>query len=84
MAKNIDLFQHYQKQPSKLRKIVDKWGEVLDDCADYRELDKFLEEVQSIGYTFDYYLDGSPYALRKLGIEIWEVEGYEDSKIEVY
>ena len=35
--------------------------------GDYKELAKAHKELEAIGYTFDYYLDGVAYDLRKIG-----------------
>lgn len=45
---------------------------------DYRVIEKMLKEVEKLGYTFDYGLDGSPYGLRPKGVKITELEGFED------
>ena len=47
---------------------------------DYKDTEKFLKEVESVGYTFDYGLDNEPYALRPKGVELSQVEGYEEMK----
>jgi hypothetical protein len=51
---------------------------------DYRDTEKFLKEVEAIGYTFDYYLDNEPYGLRPVGVKLNELEGYEDMGEEEY
>lgn len=61
----VDLFEDNNKQPIKVRKILSKYE--LEDGMDYRVLSKMQKELESIGYTFDYYLDGVPYDLRKIG-----------------
>lgn len=69
----MDLFKHYDKMPDDLRGVVKKYemGE-----NDYRVLEDFKEEVEALGYTFDYGLDAEPYNLRKvaeLGLHEQEV-----------
>lgn len=66
LGDNIDLFEHYDKQPAKLSKIVEKYS---SDESDYSDTEKFLKEVEAIGYTFDYGLDNEPYNLRKIGTQ---------------
>lgn len=41
---------------------------ILATCEDntYEELKRIQNELQTIGYTFDYGLDAEPYNLRKL------------------
>lgn len=66
MNKGIDLFEDYKNIPPELQKVLDKNDNNLTG-GDYRELEKALKEVEKIGYTFDYYLDGVPYDLRPIG-----------------
>jgi hypothetical protein len=77
----VDLFEDYENQPPKLSKIVDKYAErYMEGDMDYKDTEKFLKEVESVGYTFDYGLDNEPYALRPKGVELSQVEGYEEMK----
>ena len=63
----IDLFEQYDKQPKKLSKIVEKYEErYADGDMDYKDTEKFLKEVNAIGYTFDSGLDNEPYNLRPM------------------
>lgn len=76
---SVDLFEFYEQQPPKLRKIVNKWLAKYDeDELDYKQTEKFLKEVEAVGYTFDYGLDNMPYGLRPIGTELkmdWEKGG---------
>jgi hypothetical protein len=63
----MDLFDHYQKQPPTLQKIVSLYadkeeseGLSYDDCAE------FLKLVNRIGFTFEYGLDATPFNLTQL------------------
>ena len=38
----------------------------IEDELDYNELEILKDKVESLGYTFDYYLDAVPYNLRKI------------------
>lgn len=64
---DVDLFEHYQKLPPKARDIVDRYMEKYEE-GDYNYSDskKFLEEMENVGYTFEYGLDNEPYDLRKM------------------
>ena len=62
----IDLFEAYETLPQDVQKCLEKWGEKLDHDQSYDNCRGFLEEVEKLGYTFDYYLDAMPYNLRKL------------------
>lgn len=58
-----DLFEFPEHQPKELRKILDSWN---PDEDDYIQLEDLLKKVEKVGFTFDYYLDGVPYNLRKI------------------
>jgi hypothetical protein len=62
----IDLFEDYQDIPEHLQVMLDKHSQAFED-GDYRLLLKAHQELQSIGYTFEYYLDGCAYDLRPIG-----------------
>jgi hypothetical protein len=75
----VDLFEEYEQQPPKVRAIYDKYEEkIIDGDFDYSDSADFLKEMQSIGYTFDYGLDNVPYGLRPIGVDLNELEGYEE------
>jgi len=46
---------------------------------DYDEIAEFLDEVESVGYTFDSGLDAQPYGLRPVGVNLNQLKGWEDS-----
>ena len=76
----VCLFEHYEMQPKALQRICEKYEELyLNGEADYPETAKFCQDVEGIGYTFDFYLDNLPYALRKIEIPLNQVKGFEDS-----
>lgn len=62
----VDLFEDYDNIPTKLQNVLDKYEYAFQD-GDYRDLEKALKEVNKLGYTFEYYLDGQAYDLRKIG-----------------
>lgn len=60
-----DLFETPELIPSEVQSILETFNE--DDCTnDYRDLERLLKLIESLGYTFDYGLDAEPYNLRKL------------------
>jgi len=74
----VDLFEDYDNIPDNLQKILDKYEDAFQD-GDYAGLAKALKEANAIGYTFEYYLDGQAYDLRKIGEKgKSEVEEYAD------
>tara|TARA_R110000772_G_C12971370_1_gene404697 strand:- start:87 stop:284 length:198 start_codon:yes stop_codon:yes gene_type:complete len=61
------LFENYEKQPKKLRKICDKFEKIqARKGLSYKKCNKFLKNVQKIGFTFEYDLDAIPYNLHKI------------------
>ena len=61
----IDLFEHYEDIPPHVKKVLDKYNEGLEE-GDYKTLEKAKNELESIGYTFDYDLGGGAYNLHKM------------------
>lgn len=59
-----DLFNKYHSLPKEVLEILDRynanWGDSYEEC---RAMQKDLETV---GYTFDWYLDAVPYNLRQI------------------
>ena len=73
-----DLFETPELIPKEVQAILD----TLDDDADpYHELDRLVNELEEIGYTFDYYLDAAPYGLRPANIELEYLEGWANANI---
>lgn len=58
-----DLFETPELIPDEVQAIFDTLNEDLDE---YAELERIKEEIEPLGYTFDYYLDAVPYDLRKI------------------
>jgi hypothetical protein len=56
-----DLFETPELIPSSVMSIL----ETFEDNT-YDECDRIQNELEQIGYTFDYYLDAEPFNLRKL------------------
>ena len=62
----IDLFEDYENIPPQVQTILDKYAEGIED-GDYNSLGDAKNELEEIGYTFDYYVDGTAYDLRPIG-----------------
>jgi hypothetical protein len=72
----IDLFEDYENQPSKVAEILSKYE--LEE-SDYTVLEELKNRLETeTGFTFEYGLDAQPYGLRPVGVELNELEGYED------
>jgi len=62
----VDLFEDYKNIPSSVQTILDKHEDSFMNGS-YTGLFEAYNELQAIGYTFEYYLDGIAYDLRKIG-----------------
>ena len=71
-----DLFETPELIPNEVQAVLETFDE---DCGNtYHELDRILNLIEPMGYTFDYYLDAEPYGLRPIGMELVELEGWEN------
>ncbi len=62
----LDLFEHHEQQPPELAAITQKYSQrFAEDDGSYPLCEAFLKEVEAIGYTFEYYLQGEPFNLVK-------------------
>lgn len=59
----IDLFENISELPQHIQDVISKYP---TDSLEYFTAKMFLEELELVGYTFDYQLDGIPFNLRKL------------------
>jgi len=71
-----DLFKTPDLIPSEVQAILETFDEETGNT--YLELARLVKELELIGFTFDYYLDADPYGLRPVGIELNQLEGYEN------
>jgi len=70
-----DLFETPELIPSDVQEILESFDE--DTPNTYQELNRLVDELSKVGYTFDYYLDAEPYGLRPINMELEELEGWE-------
>ena len=66
---DVDLFEHYEKLPDQINKVLESWDE---DAEGYAECNRLQKALEPLGYTFDYYLDAEPFNLRI--VEIHQLE----------
>lgn len=59
-----DLFEHPEGIPLCVQHVLDSFDEDTDNT--YTELDRILERLKPLGYTFEYGLDAVPYDLCKI------------------
>jgi len=70
-----DLFETPELIPNEVQLVFESFDEDSDNT--YLELDRLLNELEPLGYIFDYYLDAEPYGLRPIKMELIELEGWE-------
>jgi hypothetical protein len=75
----IDLFEDYTNIPSRVNEVLERYSEDLED-GNYEGMTNALKEIEALGYTFNYYVDGGAYGLRPIGVNLNELEGYEDEE----
>ena len=73
----IDLFEDYENIPAEVQVILDEYSESFED-GDYIGMSKAQNELEQIGYTFDFYVDGDAYGLRPINVKLSQLRGYED------
>ncbi|OLF82047.1 hypothetical protein AWH63_10940 [Marinobacter sp. C18] len=60
-----DLFQSIETLPEPVQEVIERYSAQHDE-VDYLLCKAFLEELEPLGYTFDYGLDGVPVDLREI------------------
>ena len=73
---NIDYFEQYElleKEYPKIYDVVNEQGELTD----YNDTERLLNKLNSMGWTFDYGLDNSPYDLRPFAPKV-NMPNYKD------
>jgi hypothetical protein len=70
-----DLFETPELIPPDVQAILESFDEESPNT--YAELDRLINELEAIGYTFDYFINAEPYGLRPININLEQLEGYE-------
>ncbi len=60
----VDLFEHPESLSLEVQHIIYKFSN--NGNNDYVDCAELVKELNSVGYTCDYYLDAEPYNLRKI------------------
>jgi hypothetical protein len=58
-----DLFETPELIPHEVQAVLDTFS---DEASSYWELERILNQVEKLGYTFEYGLDAEPFNLRKI------------------
>jgi hypothetical protein len=74
----VDLFEYRDEMPYKVKVIVDRYEDEYGEDITYEALLQMQEDMENVGYTFDYGLDAIPYGLRPIGVEITQLRDYDD------
>jgi hypothetical protein len=61
----VDLFEDYENIPDNVQEILEKYEEDFEE-GNYKRLQEAQKELENIGYTFEFGLDGVAYNLRKM------------------
>lgn len=70
----MDLFEHIESLPQEVQNLINNWDCIIDT---YEECDKFLAALKPLGYEFKYYLDATPYDLRKIdSMKVYRATAY--------
>jgi hypothetical protein len=71
----VDLFEHPDRIPSKVRHVLRKFN---GDEGSYEQIEKLKEALNLIGYTISYGLDCSPFGLRPIGVKLNQLKEWRD------
>jgi hypothetical protein len=63
---NTDLFEHPDLLPPDVQQLIEHWEEKCINGISYEQCAEMQRQFNTMGYTFDYYLDAQPHSLRKL------------------
>lgn len=60
-----DLFETPELVPSAVWQLFEEWNNAASERAAYAACRKLLAQIEPMGYTFDFGLDGEPYNLKE-------------------
>ncbi|MEY5041830.1 MAG: hypothetical protein RLZZ414_1383 [Bacteroidota bacterium] len=64
-----DLFNDIDNLPVEVLNIINKYCEIENEIGlDYPDLANFLNELNAVGYTFEYGLDAQAFNLQKINL----------------
>lgn len=59
----MDLFEQHQTLPQEVQEVLEKYS---NEENDYNTCEELIKDLNNIGYTCDYGLDGVPFDLQKI------------------
>lgn len=79
-TEETDLFEESETLPEAVQQIIEKYS---NDDMNYDSCEKMLHEMNSVGYTFEYYLDAVPHSLKKMTAEEIHAHNTENGWIDI-
>mgnify|MGYP003637897185 CR=1 FL=1 len=61
-----DLFENQASLPIEVKNLIARYDALFEQECPYKCCREMLQEMQALGYTFEYGLDGEPHALSPL------------------
>lgn len=61
----MDLFDHVDTLPQEVQEVLEKHSSMENS---YEDCNKLIVELEAVGYTCDYGLDGVPYDLKQINL----------------
>ena len=65
-ATEFDYFERPDMIPPNVQNVLNKYEYKLVNGILYDELAQMLEDINKVGWTFEYYLDAEPYNLKPI------------------
>jgi hypothetical protein len=76
----VDLFEERDGMPYQVQEVLERYEDEYGEDITYEALLQMQEDMENVGYTFDYGLDAIPYGLRPIGVEITQLRDYDDDE----
>ena len=76
----VDLFVERDGMPYEVKEVLERYEDEYGEDITYEALLQMQEDMENVGYTFDYGLDAIPYGLRPIGVEITQLRDYDDDE----
>ncbi len=68
----IDLFEYVEDLPEEVRNLIQ--SKAYDDDMEYQEISDFREELEKLGFTFEYDLGGTLFGLKKMDPQYYKMK----------